>query len=214
MLVKALQWINDLGSWAAITFIGLYILMTVGFVPGTIPTLAAGALFGVVTGTIYVSIGATIGALLAFLIGRRFARTRVANRMENNPKLKTVDRAIGKQGGKIVFLLRLSPVFPFTLLNYFLGVTKVKASSYTFASWIGMLPGTLMYVYIGSLIGDIASIAAGGRERTNAEWAFYIGGLVVTVIVTLFITKIARKALDKNVDEADLASRPPTPSSE
>jgi len=206
VLVGVLQWIEDLGPWAAVTFIGLYILMTVGFIPGTIPTLAAGALFGVVTGTIYVSIGATIGALLAFLIGRRFARNWVTKRMENNPKLKAVDRAIGKEGGKIVFLLRLSPVFPFTLLNYFLGVTKVKTSAYTFASWIGMIPGTLMYVYIGSLVGDLAKIAAGGRERSNAEWAFYIGGLVVTAIVTIFVTKIARKALDRNVDAADLAS--------
>ena len=199
-LTSILEAIANLGPWAAVAFIALYIGLTVGLVPGSIPTLAAGVLFGAGWGTLYVSIGATTGALLAFLIGRNFARSWVESKMSGSPKLQAVDRAISKEGGKIVFLLRLSPVFPFALLNYVLGITKVKTASYTFASWLGMLPGTLMYVYVGSLVGDLAKIASGDHQRTTQEWILFGGGLVATVIVTIYVTKIARRALDSEVE--------------
>ena len=115
-------------------------------------------------------------------------------------RFKTIDDAVATEGWKIVGLTRLSPVFPFNLLNYAYGLTKVSLRDYFFASWIGMLPGTVMYVYIGSLIGDLARLGAGGRTRTGAEWALYVVGLVATVAVTVYVTRIARSALNKKTE--------------
>jgi uncharacterized membrane protein YdjX (TVP38/TMEM64 family) len=124
--------------------------------PGSILTLGAGVLFGVVNSSIAVSIAATLGATCAFLVGRYLPRVWVAKRIANNDKFKAVDEAVAKEGWKIVLLTRLSPVFPFNLLNYAFGLTQVRVRHYFFASWLGMIPGTIMYVYIGSLAGGRA----------------------------------------------------------
>ncbi len=191
--------IAGLGPLGVVAFIGLYILATVLFLPGLILTLGAGFVFGVVRGSIYVSIASTLGATLAFLIGRYLARGWVAKKIESNQRFTAIDEAVAKEGWKIVGLLRLSPVFPFNLLNYSLGVTRVSLRHFFLASWIGMMPGTVMYVYIGSLAGDLATLGMEGQSRTPAQWALYVLGLLATVTVTVFVTKIARKALDKKV---------------
>jgi len=148
-------------------------------------------LFGVAWGSVYVSIGATLGATAAFLVGRYFARAWVTAKIEGSEKFAAIDRAVGDEGWKIVGLTRLSPVFPFTLLNYAFGLTRVRLRDYVLASWIGMLPGTVMYVYLGSLA------RAGAHQRTPGEWALYALGLAATVAVTVIITRIARRALAK-----------------
>lgn len=185
--------------WAPVAFILLYIAATVLFIPGSLTTLAAGFLFGAVWGSIYVSIASTVGASLAFLIGRYLARNWVGKKIENNPKFTAVDKAIGREGAKIVFLLRLSPVFPFSLMNYALGLTKVPFRKYLLASWIGMLPGTILYVYIGSLFKSVADITGGDRTKTSTEWAFYTIGLVATILVSIYITKISKKAIQQAI---------------
>src|SRR6267143_2465948 len=164
-LRELLQWISGLGSTAPLVFIPLYVVACVLFIPGSILTLSAGFLFGVVRGSMYVSVAATLGATLAFLIGRYFARQWVAARLAKYPKFKTVDEAVAREGWKIVALTRLSPVFPFNLLNYAFGLMRVSFWEYFFASWIGMLPGTVLYVYVGSLAGSIAGLGGGGRKR-------------------------------------------------
>ena len=121
-------------------------------------------------------------------------------KIEKYPKFKAVDTAVAKEGWKIVGLTRLSPIFPFIFLNYAFGLTKISLKDYSIASWIGMLPGTIMYVYIGSLIGDIATLGAGGREKTPIEWIFTIIGLIITVAVTFYVTYISKKALSKKLD--------------
>ncbi len=199
VLRSLLVWIAGLGPLGVVAFIGLYILATVLFLPGLILTLGAGFVFGVVRGSIYVSIASTLGATLAFLIGRYLARGWVAKKIESNQRFTAIDEAVAKEGWKIVGLLRLSPVFPFNLLNYSLGVTRVSLKHFFLASWIGMMPGTVMYVYIGSLAGDLATLGMEGQSRTPAEWALYVIGLIATVAVTVYVTKIARKALDKKV---------------
>lgn len=199
ILKKSLGWVAGLGSLGPIIFIGIYILACVLFIPGFILTLGAGFVFGVVKGSVIVSIAATLGATCAFLVGRYLARGWVTKMIEGNPKFEAIDEAVAREGWKIVGLVRLSPVFPFNLLNYAFGLTKVRLRHYFFASWIGMLPGTVMYVYIGSLAGDLATLGAGGRTRTAAEWALYILGLVATVTVTVYVTRLARKALEKKV---------------
>jgi uncharacterized membrane protein YdjX (TVP38/TMEM64 family) len=198
-LKNALQWIESLGSVGAWAFIGLYIIATVAFLPGSILTLGAGVVFGVVMGSLYVFIGATIGAAAAFLVGRYVARVWVAQKIAGDRKFRAIDEAVGKEGFKIVLLTRLSPIFPFNLLNYAYGVTGVSLKDYVLAS-IGMIPGTIMYVYIGSLAGNLATISTDAQPgNPTIQWAMRIIGLIATVAVTIYVTKVARKALEDEV---------------
>jgi len=151
--------------------------------------------FGVALGSVCVSISATLGATAAFLVGRYLARDAIARKIEKNEKFATIDRAVADEGWKIVLLTRLSPVFPFTLLNYAFGLTRVKLSHYVLASWLGMIPGTVMYVYLGSLV----NVGAGHRQRTTGEWVLYGVGLLATVVVTVFVTRLASRALAKKI---------------
>jgi len=194
-LRELLQWISGLGSTAPLVFIPLYIIACVFFIPGSILTLSAGFLFGVVRGSMYVSVAATVGATLAFLVGRYFARQWVAARLAHYPKFKAVDEAVGREGWKIVALTRLSPVFPFNLLNYAFGLTNVRARDYVIASWAGTLPGTILYVYLGSFAGDLTRVATGGAQRSPVEWVFYAIGLLATIAVTVYVTRVSNRAL-------------------
>lgn len=196
--------VDALGIWGPVAFIGLYVAACVAFVPASLLTLAAGALFGVLRGTIVVFIGAALGALLSFLIARYLARDWVAARVHSDPRFAAIDRAIAAQGRRVVFLLRLSPVIPFGLLNYALGLTQVRATDFMIAS-LGMLPGTLLYVYSGSLARVVYDVDRAPQAPGTARYAFFGIGLVATAIVTVLITRIARRAL------SDATSDAPTP---
>ncbi|MDB9539815.1 TVP38/TMEM64 family protein [Anabaenopsis tanganyikae CS-531] len=198
-LRNALQWIDGIGAVGALAFILLYIIATVAFLPGSILTLGAGVVFGLVMGSIYVFIGATIGATAAFLVGRYLARGWVAKKIAGNQKFRAVDEAVGREGLKIVLLTRLSPVFPFNLLNYAYGVTGVSLKDYILGS-MGMIPGTIMYVYVGSLAGNLAAIGTASQpDNPGLQWLIRILGFIATVTVTVYITKVARKALENEV---------------
>lgn len=199
LLRSALDWVQSLGPWGPAMFALLYILATVVFLPGSILTLGAGVVFGVLPGAALVSIASTLGATAAFFTGRYLARGWVSRRIEGNATFRAIDEAVAREGWKIVGLTRLSPVFPFTLLNYAFGVTRVAPRDYILASWVGMMPGTLMYVYIGSLAGSLATLGADERARTPAEWGLYVVGLLATVAVTISVTRIARAALRKRI---------------
>jgi uncharacterized membrane protein YdjX (TVP38/TMEM64 family) len=190
-LREALAIITGLGWWGPVLFIGLYVLATVLFLPGSVLTLGAGAAFGVAWGCVYVSLGATLGATASFLLGRYLARETVARQMAGNARFAAIDRAVAKEGWKIVGLTRLSPAFPFNLLNYAFGLTQVRFTHYVLASWLGMMPGTVLYVYLGSL----ARAATGERSRSAGEWILYGVGLLATIAVTVIITRIAGRAL-------------------
>ena len=195
-------WIEGLGFWAPVIFIAAYAASVVALVPGSILTLAAGAIFGLVKGTIYTFVAATLGAVGAFLVARHLARGAISRRIAQNPRFASIDRAVGGQGLKMVFLLRLSPVFPFSLLNYALGLTGVRLRDYALAS-LGMIPGTLLYVYYGKLIGDVAALAGGAAvERDAAYWTVLVLGLIATVAVTAVVTRAARRALKEEVPDA------------
>jgi uncharacterized membrane protein YdjX (TVP38/TMEM64 family) len=195
-LKQSLDWVSQLGAWGAVIFIAIYVVATVLFIPGSVLTLGAGAVFGAVWGSIYVSIGSTLGATCAFLVGRYLARDAIARKIEGNARFAAIDKAVASEGWKIVGLTRLSPVFPFTLLNYAFGLTRVKLRDYVLASWIGMMPGTVTYVYLGSL----AKAATGAHTRTTGEWVLYGVGLLATVVVTVFVTRIAKQALAKKIN--------------
>nr|WP_051036365.1 TVP38/TMEM64 family protein [Pleurocapsa sp. PCC 7327] len=200
-LRNALQWIDSLSTVGAIAFILLYIIATVAFLPGSILTLGAGVVFGVVWGALYVFIGATLGATAAFLVGRYLVRGWVAKKIEGNKKFRAIDQGVGREGLKIVLLTRLSPIFPFNLLNYAYGVTGVSLKDYIIGS-VGVIPGTIMYVYIGSLAGNLATIGTEAQPANPAvQWTIRIVGFIATVAVTLYVTKVARKALEEEVLE-------------
>ena len=199
LLGTAMDKIKELGWLGYLVFGVLYVAATVFFLAPTILTLGAGAVYGVVTGTILVSVSSMLGACTAFLLGRYLARETIAAKVEGNAKFKAIDDAVRKQGWKIVGLTRLSPVFPFSLLNYMYGLTPVSFRHYFFASWIGMLPGTVMYVYLGTAGESLVTLGAEGRQRSAGEWALLAVGLIVTIIVTLFVTRLASKALSEAV---------------
>lgn len=198
---NALAWIDQAGPIAPLVFSLLYVAACVFMLPGAILTLGAGAVFGVVRGTLFVSLASTLGATAAFLTGRYLARAMVARRVAGNPTFKALDEAVADQGWKIVGLTRLSPIFPFNLLNYGFGLTRVSLRDYVLASWIGMIPGTVMYVYLGSLAGTLAELGAkdSGGTRSFAEWGLYLLGFMATVAVTVVITRIARQALGRRI---------------
>ncbi len=195
-LASAIAWVEDLGPWGPLAFVGLYVLVCVLALPGAIPTLGAGAVFGVWQGSLLVSVGSTIGATAAFLIGRYLARDAVSRKIAGSRGFSAIDRAVQDEGFKIVALTRLSPLFPFNVLNYAYGVTGVGLKPYVLGSWLGMIPGTVMYVSIGSVVG----LAVEDRERSTTEWVLFGVGLLATVAVTVVVTKVARKHLESRVD--------------
>jgi uncharacterized membrane protein YdjX (TVP38/TMEM64 family) len=208
VLRDALDAIARLGVWGPVLFLVLYVAATVFFLPGSILTIGAGAVFGLARGFVVVSASATLGATAAFLVGRYVARGLVARKVERHPKFKAIDDAVAREGWKIVALLRLSPVVPFNVLNYAFGLTRVPLRHYVLASWVGMMPGTLMYVYLGSIAGDLAGAGPGRAQRTPAEWALYGVGLAATIAVTVLVTRLARRALDARAHLTGLEDRP------
>ena len=199
LIQNVLLQIENLGPWGPIALIAVYVIATVAFISGGLLTLGAGAIFGLGKGAVCAFIGATLGATAAFLVGRYLARGWVSKKIEGNETFKAIDEAVGDEGFKIVSLTRLSPVFPFVLLNYAFGITSVSLRDYVLG-FLGMIPGTFLYTYIGTTFGDLAQLFAGGdRAKSPAEIALLVVGLVATFIVTYIITGIAKKALDSKL---------------
>ncbi|MBF5043697.1 TVP38/TMEM64 family protein [Aggregicoccus sp. 17bor-14] len=184
------------GGAGAALYVAAYVLACVLLIPGSVLTLAAGFAYGPVQGTLLVMVASMLGAMAAFVLGRTVLRGPIERRLASQPRFAAVDRAVGAQGFKVVLLLRLSPLFPFNLLNYALGLTRVRLGTYALASLIGMFPGTLLYVYLGSLVTSAAELASGRRPQGGpyGQLLFW-GGLVATVVATVLITRTARRAL-------------------
>ncbi|MGB3654579.1 MAG: TVP38/TMEM64 family protein [Rivularia sp. (in: cyanobacteria)] len=199
---KSLLWVDSLGWLAPIAFIIIYNIATLLFIPGSLLTLKGGCLFGFLWGSVYVLIAAIIGATFAFLVGRFISRDWVYQQIGNKPKFQAIDKAVAKNGFKIVFLTRLSPIFPFNLLNYAFGITQVSLKDYILGS-IGMIPGTAMYVYMGSLIGDIAMNNPSNTINPETQYAHLLlrgFGLITTIFVTFYVANVAKKALNEGTN--------------
>jgi len=194
-LPRFAEWVQAQGATGLLVFALAYAAAVVAFVPGSLITLAAGALFGVAVGTAVVFAAASVGACAAFAVARYAARDVIERRVAAHPRFAAIDRAVAAEGFKITLLLRLSPIVPFNLLNYALGLTRVRFDHYALAC-VGMLPGTFLYVYLGAVAGDLAAIAAGqaGPAPGVQRWITWVG-LGVTAVVTVWITRIARRAL-------------------
>lgn len=189
-------WIKSLGYWGPLAFVIIYILATVFLLPGAAMTPLSGLLFGLGWGTLWVVVAANIGSNIAFFIGRYFARDAVEKKIEGNENFAAIDQAVSKDGWKIVGLTRLSPLFPYVLLNYAFGITSVRWIHFAAASVVGMLPGTVMYVYFGSL----GKLAAESEAESTGKIVLMVVGGIATVVVTLWITRSAKKVLNKKAD--------------
>ncbi|HZD40446.1 MAG TPA: FAD-containing oxidoreductase [Terriglobales bacterium] len=197
-------YVRSLGNAGPIAVALAYVVTTVLLIPGSAITIGSGTLFGLKTGFLVVLVGANLGALAAFLLARTFLRDKVARWAEGNPKFRSLDRAIGQQGFKMVLLTRLSPAFPFTLLNYFLGLTAVRTGPYVLANLVGMLPGIFLYVYIGAAARDALAGGMGAAADLYREILKYVG-LLATIAVVVVVTRIARKAL-REAEQAEEGS--------
>jgi uncharacterized membrane protein YdjX (TVP38/TMEM64 family) len=196
------DWVGQMGIAGIFIFIGVYTLATVLLAPGSVLTIGAGFAFGLWKGFLVVSAGSTFGASLAFLVARFIARDKIEAIAKRNETFRKIDKVIGEEGAKLIFLLRLSPVIPFNLSNYLYGLTAVKFWPYVLASWLGMMPGTFLYVYIGAASKAAVAAAAGGEAVKHGwqYWTFLGVGLAATAIVTIWVTKIARDALKTKAD--------------
>lgn len=203
-----LVWIKqNLGPWGPLVLALSYIPLTVLAVPASILTLGGGYLFGLPLGFIADSIGATIGATAAFMIGRTIGKPYVIAKLKDYPKFQAVAIAIQRSGFKIVLLLRLVPLLPFNMLNYLLSVTPVGIVEYMIASWLGMMPITFALVYVGTTLKDLAEVTHGWSQVSTTRWVIIISGFVISAILMVCVTKVAKSSLEKalaeNPDEAE-----------
>jgi uncharacterized membrane protein YdjX (TVP38/TMEM64 family) len=188
-------WLENLGPWAPIVFGLVYVIATVLLLPGSALTLAGGALFGLGVGFATVSLASTTSAAVAFLIARYFARDAVASRLASRPRFRAVDQAIAEGGWRIVAMLRLSPAVPFNLQNYMYGLTAIRFWPCVLTSWVAMAPGTLLYVYLGTVGRRGLEAATGGSSASAGQWTLLVVGLIATAAVTVYITRLAQRAL-------------------
>lgn len=204
--VALLALVERLGAWAGVVLAALWIPAALLLVPGSLITLGTGFLLGVGWGMVAVSIGSTLGAVAAFLAGRTLARERVRAWIAGRPRFQAVDRVVETGGLEIVLLTRLSPLFPYNFLNYAYGLTAVRFRDYLLGSWAGMLPGTLLYVVLGSTAQALASLGASDRRRSALEWLAFGVGLLATVAVTWIVARRATTILQERTGmEADHA---------
>jgi uncharacterized membrane protein YdjX (TVP38/TMEM64 family) len=198
-------WVAGLGPVGWVLYALVYAVCCVLFVPASVLTLGAGALYGLWTGIAIVLAGAILGATLSFLLAKSVLRKKIEKMTAGNAKFAALDRAIAKEGAKIVFLVRLSPVFPFTYINYAFGLTGVKTLPYVVASFFGMIPGTFAYVYLGS-----AAAGAASGEADTTKKIVQIVGAAVALAVTIFVARVATKAIrTAGVVEEDSSAAPP-----
>lgn len=189
------NWMEGLGWAGPLLFMLVYAVACILLLPASVFTMIAGAVYGVGWGTLYTVVGALTAIAVAFLISRHLARDAVGRRLAGRPELAAIDRAVGLDGFRIVLLLRLSPIFPFSILNYALGLTQVRFRDYILAS-VGSIPGTFVFVSAGRLAGDIAMVAAGEASPDSRSSMLLLGiGLVATITVLTIVTRLARTAL-------------------
>lgn len=201
-LESFLFWVRTQGAWGTLIYGILYALGAVLMVPGSALTAGAGLLYGTLIGVLIVSPASVLGATLSFLIARYFARNWVERKLQAYPRFAAIDAAVERQGFKIILLVRLQPVLPFVLLNYALGLTRVRLADYIVASWIGMLPATIVYVYLGSALHSISELFSGGTLKHNLVWVvLFWGGLAAGVLLLWIFTRVARQALQHELND-------------
>jgi uncharacterized membrane protein YdjX (TVP38/TMEM64 family) len=198
-VVRGMQAVQSAGWVGWLIFIAVYAAACLLFIPGSILTLAAGAVYGFWAGTLLVLIGNGLGALSSLLITRYLLRDWAKKQFDKHPRLRAVEDAVGTDGWTIVCLTRLSPVMPFSLINYALGLTKISATKFFLATEAGAIPSTCVYVYFGTLIGSLAKIGPDLHAHRGLEWIVQGGGFLFTVGATVYVTWVASRALKKRI---------------
>ncbi len=199
-LQEFLRWQQDAGFAGILAFAAFYVIGGIAMVPGTLLTLGAGFTYGPLLGVLIVSPASVAAATLSFLLGRTLLRGWVEQRLTQHPRFGVVDEAVRTSGIKVIVLLRLSPLFPFSVLNYGLGLTQIRLRDYILGSFLGMLPATCLYVYLGSLITNVhALLHADTPSAARLGQAFYWIGFAATLLVVLLLTRLARQALAKTI---------------
>lgn len=192
--------VHGAGAWGAATFTAAYVTAPLLLIPGSLLTLGAGFLYGRSFGTLLVSPASVLAAAIAFMLGRTALRRRVERRIASDPRLRAIDAAVAENGFRVVFLLRLSPVVPFSLLNYALGANRVGFWTYVAASFLGMLPGTFLYVSLGA-----AATSAAQLKRAHGGALPLAAGLVATIAAVVVLTLIGRRALRETLHQREVA---------
>ena len=199
-LSKVVLRIAELGRWGPVMFILVYILAAVTLAPAFLLTVAAGAIVGVWWGSTIVFVAAVLGASAAYVIAAQLSRSRWLAWMHKDARVMAVRDAVSGEGVWIQFLLRLSPLVPFNLLNYALGLSGVAYRDFLIAS-VGMIPAIVMYTYYGKVVGDVAALAAGVAPPRGPEYyALLVVGLIAIVVSTTMITRAARRAVQQQRD--------------
>ncbi|MCY2924239.1 MAG: VTT domain-containing protein [Planctomycetota bacterium] len=195
-LLAAMAWSDGMGAWAPVAVVGIYVVAYVLMVPATVMTVGAGVLFKLGVGCVTVSAGTTLGAAAAFLIGRSVFRPLVVRRLAGHPRFAAVDAAIGDNGFKVVLLTRLSPA-PSFVMNYLFSLTRVRFGPYLLASWLGMLPRTLVWVYVGTQLRRLIDVADLDIRHQPIVWIYFGCALIMLVILALFCRRLAERSLAK-----------------
>ncbi|WOX05723.1 TVP38/TMEM64 family protein [Microbulbifer pacificus] len=203
-LIELMQWMDSLGWQASIWFILVIAIAIIFLFPGVIFTMGAGFVFGVIKGTIYVVLGTTLGAAIAFLIARYLFGKRTSAWVMSKIKPDNLGEIVRDEGWRMIMLTRMVPLFPFKLTNYFFGLTPLKFRDFVIGTFIGVIPITVNNVYVGSIAADLASIGSERAERTPMEWTLYGLGFVFAVIAIVGLTRMARRALKKKIDQGEL----------
>lgn len=198
-VVSSAETIRAAGAIRVVVFIATYVLSTVLFLPGSLLTLVAGFAYGPVIGMMVAAPAAVLGASTAFLLGRTLLREWVKARVAQSPRAAAIDAAVGREGFKLVLLLRLSPLVPFNVLNYALSLSRVTFGRYVLASAIGMLPGTALYVYLGSLVPAAAELSTASGRGGPFTTGLYVVGLVTTLAAVIISTRLARRTLQSEL---------------
>jgi uncharacterized membrane protein YdjX (TVP38/TMEM64 family) len=196
-LAPAVLRLTQVGPWAPILFTLIYIVAAVTLAPAFFLTVAAGAMFGVWRGSVIVFVAASLGASVVYVLGSRLARLSWMQRVTRDPRVAAVQAAIRSESLWIMFLLRLSPLVPYNILNYALALSGVRYVDFLVAL-IGMIPAIIMYTYYGKVVGDVAALAAGVSPPRGPEYyALLVVGLIAIIASTTMITRAARRAMDR-----------------
>jgi uncharacterized membrane protein YdjX (TVP38/TMEM64 family) len=199
-LHRLFAWIKGLGPWGALFLIALYVAFCVLLLPGSVLTTTAGFMFGAFWGAVASSLGATLGAMAAFLLGRFALQGWLEGKLATHPRFLAIDRAIGEQGFKIVFLVRLATIVPYDLTSYLFGVTKVRWGRFLLGTWLGRLPEIVVFAYLGSTAKNLADVASGRIAVDGGKQFLMWLGLAAMVAVAIMVARIARRALRESVN--------------
>ncbi len=193
-LQTALEWIGRQGILAPVLFV-LFFMVGTSLLPMLALMMGGGLLFGIPWGVMYVSAGCTLSAALAFLIARNYSRDWAMKKIKKNFYLQVMDETVQKAGWKMVILTRLTPVFPFTLLNYTYGLSRIKFRDYILITWIGMLPGVFLNVYLGAVTGSLLGLK--NRTPSLAEWIGFAIGTIASLTATFYMIKLIRETVKR-----------------